>query len=68
VMALLPARCQSDRKAKESVIIRVFGSSSFNDLIGAKDSVYQRLMLSYATDCLTLSSGGDVIPAELKAA
>jgi len=55
VMALCPARTPSDLDAKAIVIRHRLGDSSMNDLIGARDSVDQRLVLSYAADALALT-------------
>jgi hypothetical protein len=51
-MTLLPARSESEREAKASVIRHRIGDSSMRDLMGAGDSVDQRLVISFAADVL----------------
>jgi hypothetical protein len=54
-MTLCPARSQSEREAKATVIRHRIGDSSMGDLMGAADCVDQRLVISYAADVLALS-------------
>jgi hypothetical protein len=58
VIALVPCRTTDAHKAKASVIRARLGDSSMKDLIGARDSVDQRLVLSYAADALALAEQG----------
>jgi hypothetical protein len=58
VIALVPCRTTDAHKAKATVIRHRLGGSSMNDLIGARDLVDQRLVLSYAADALALAEQG----------